>query len=289
MHPLRARIQEVSRRALASGHLLPIGTRSSVVSDHGMSFLVRIVESLARKPKPPASGESTGGQLPRNPFLPYEPELFVADLSETHVGLLNKFMVVHDHLLIVTRQFERQTDPLTPADFAALADCLRAYDSLGFYNSGETAGASQPHRHLQLIPLPLEASPSPLPVDELLWRAAPPAGEIFACSDLPFAHRAIGWPERASDDNMWSQQMSDAYGRMIESMGWTAVNAEHPYNLLVTRRGMMLVPREQECFRGISLNAMAFAGALLVRDQAQLDQLIAAGPMQALMAAAGLH
>ena len=32
---------------------------------------------------------------------------------------------------------------------------LAEFDGLGFYNGGETAGASQPHKHLQIVPLPL--------------------------------------------------------------------------------------------------------------------------------------
>ena len=54
------------------------------------------------------------------------------------------------------------------------------------------------------------------------------------------------------------------------------------YNLLVTRRWMLLVPRMRECFQSISFNSLAFAGALLVQDPAQMDELRAAGPFAAL-------
>ena len=49
---------------------------------------------------------------------------------------------------------------------------------------------------------------------------------------------------------------------------------------------MMLVPRRAECFGEISLNGLAFLGALLVRSPSQLRQLITAGPMSALVATA---
>jgi ATP adenylyltransferase len=55
-----------------------------------------------------------------------------------------------------------------------------------------------------------------------------------------------------------------------------------PYNLLVTRQWLLLVPRSQECFEGISINALGFAGALLVKDAAQLAILQKQGPMSAL-------
>jgi ATP adenylyltransferase len=45
---------------------------------------------------------------------------------------------------------------------------------------------------------------------------------------------------------------------------------------------MMLVPRLRESFGSISLNSLAFAGALLVRNQQEMDLLKADGPMTAL-------
>jgi ATP adenylyltransferase len=50
---------------------------------------------------------------------------------------------------------------------------------------------------------------------------------------------------------------------------------------------MLLVPRQQEHFAGISLNALAFAGAFLTRNQQELDALRRSGPMAALSYAAG--
>jgi ATP adenylyltransferase len=44
----------------------------------------------------------------------------------------------------------------------------------------------------------------------------------------------------------------------------------------------MLVPRSQEFFEGISINALGFAGALLVKDAAQLAMLRKQGPMTVL-------
>jgi ATP adenylyltransferase len=51
--------------------------------------------------------------------LPYEEELYVRHVLPNHVLLLNKFNVVEHHLLVVTREFEQQTDPINAEDFAA--------------------------------------------------------------------------------------------------------------------------------------------------------------------------
>jgi len=42
------------------------------------------------------------------------------------------------------------------------------------------------------------------------------------------------------------------------------------------------VPRSREFFHSISINSLGFAGALLVRDDEQLQALRAAGPFTAL-------
>ena len=43
--------------------------------------------------------QQQGKTAPANPFLPYEEDLYVCDLSPTHVCLLNKFNVVDHHFL----------------------------------------------------------------------------------------------------------------------------------------------------------------------------------------------
>ena len=65
---------------------------------------------------------------------------------------------------------------------------------------------------------------------------------------------------------------------MIDAIGWQEINAQTPYNLLITRSWMLFVPRRQECFEQISLNALAFAGALLAKNSHQLEQLLNPGP-----------
>ena len=62
---------------------------------------------------------------PANPFLPHEEALFVCDLSPSHKLLLNKFNVVEHHSLVVTREFQAQTDPLNERDFDAALQVLR--------------------------------------------------------------------------------------------------------------------------------------------------------------------
>lgn len=282
---LLTKVRAVSRSALRCGALQPIQTRTTYIDDHGVRFLVRIVSSLRAKPPRDATC---------NPFLPYEPPLYVGRASATHACILNRYKVADLHLLIVTRQFEHQQSPLSRGDFQALWRCLREYDSLGFYNSGPASGASQLHKHLQTVPLPLARSPKQraMPIEPLLETPLVRPGVLAAAPQLPFAHSIVYWhPTDLEDLDRLADQSLAWYDAMLRQhqLGRPANPGQHierSYNLLVTRRWMLLVPRSQECFHHISLNSLAFAGALLVQDRAQFDELRKHRPLAALQAVA---
>jgi ATP adenylyltransferase len=273
------RVALTTRRGLRSGVLQPIATRSEMVEDEGVSFVVREVSSLVRKAEAKRAPERPG-----NPFLPpYDPDLLVAEISPTHVGMLNRYNVVPHHLLVITRAFVDQRTVLDEADFAALLACMTERDCLGFYNGGEEAGASQPHKHLQVVPLPLAPTGPAIPLGPLLAAAA----EAGVAEGLSFVHAL------APADSAWFQPSPDAssaaeryqsllaaVGLEVDVDGWLG-----PYNLLLTRRWMMVVPRSREHVDGMSLNALAYAGALLVRNAAEMERVKVRGPMGVLAAA----
>lgn len=271
---------ERTTHARRSGAIESIPTTTEVIEQDRVAFQVRVVAALEKKE------EAKAGQPSANPFLPYDPDLFVADISTTHVALLNKFNVVEHHLLIVTRSFEEQQSQLTQKDCEALLIALTEIDGLAFYNAGPVAGASQPHKHLQLIPLP--ASHPRLPIEPLL-RFVRLAGVTGTVPGLPFAHAYApmdpGWTDSQKDSGAsflaGYRTLLRAAGLSADATAGSRANIA-PYNLLVTRRWALLVPRSQECFEGISINALGFAGTLLVKGHAQLALLRRHGPMTAL-------
>ena len=108
--------------------------------------------------------------------------------------------------------------------------------------------------------------------------------------ESPFRHAFVrlNLDDRADPDSRGSMLL-DVYRAMMHRVqidlpkdpaGLVAV----PYNLLVTARWMLVIPRSHECFGEISLNSLAFLGALLVQDNSQLEQLRQAGPFAALSA-----
>ncbi|MBL0289240.1 MAG: phosphorylase [Betaproteobacteria bacterium] len=276
-----------TRSALAAKALLPIATDSCRIDDAGIAFAVRKVSSLARKDD--AGRHVTARPGPAaDPFLPCEQQLQVAAVTPTHVALLNKFSVIEHHLLLVTRHFEAQETLLTADDFLAQAACLREIDGLAFYNGGEAAGASQAHKHLQLVPLPLAVGPAGVPVEPLF---AALRGRTGPCTvpGLAFRH-AFAWLDEGSLSDLprAAGAHESAYRELLAAAGLHGLPAgagqrqSGPYNLLATRRWMLLVPRSRECFATLSLNALAYAGALFVRNDAELALLRRAGPMTVL-------
>ena len=166
---LWAKAKKQTEYALNCGALNPIATDYQLLKDQDIDFLVRIINNLNRKDNAKKKQKKLSKDF--NPFLPYEKDLFVAEISENHVCLLNKFNVVDNHLLIITREFESQETLLNLDDFAALSACLLQVDGLGFYNSGKIAGASQRHKHLQLVPFPFVLELPKTPIDKVIKTA----------------------------------------------------------------------------------------------------------------------
>lgn len=276
-----------TEHAIKCGALLSIPTEYEFVEQDGIRFLVRILSNLQRKDeaKKKQDQKNTTSGKEFNPFLPYEEDLFVADISNTHLCLLNKFNIIDHHLLIVTRAFEEQESFLTVPDFEAMWACLAEIDGLVFYNSGKMAGASQRHKHLQLVPLPLVPNEAKIPIQPAMASANFQDG-IGKISQFPFNH-AI-----AKLDTTWIQSPSDAaqatlacYDNLLRAVGLAGedpIQPGFPYNLLATREWIMIVPRSQEDFQSIPVNSLGFAGAMLVRNEAQLQLLQDIGPMSIL-------
>lgn len=267
---LWSRIKTQSAHGLKTGDLQPIETESTQIESGGLFFLVRILANLSQKEK---ALKQQGKSKPANPFLPYEQNLYVSDVTETHLCLLNKFKVVDHHFLIVTREFESQQSWLTPADFKSLSLCLSEVDGLAFFNAGPEAGASQAHKHLQIVPH-TDSLPA-FPIETAIASARNGQSAM-----LPFRH-AIAHLSA----NTPPQQILSHYHHLLNAVGITGPyqgDQSAPYNLLCTRRWMMIVPRICEKHAGISVNSLGFAGSLLVKNKEKLEALKSIGPMQLL-------
>jgi len=263
--------------AIQCGALEKIPTRVEHVEECGIRFQVHIVQQLERKRVDGITQRREG----TNPFLPYDERMFVTDVSDTHICMLNKFNVMEHHLLIVTREFEHQETLLTRRDFEAMWMCLREFEGLAFYNSGAIAGASQPHKHLQQVPLPLGGCAECTPIDALVADATF-KGQFGTIPAFNFKHALSRFTNLESvpveEAARETERLYLAMLKLIDN-----VASPGPYNLLTKRDWMLLVPRSVEHYESISVNALGFAGSLLARDEKEAELIRGRGPLGVLV------
>ena len=309
--PLMASIRTRTQSALASGDLSPLQTSETAVHDHGLHFVVRWAEALARKdaaapvanatPATDAacatsttststSTASTNVILPGgprdpnfNPFLNPDPALTVGPLGTMHTIVLNKFPVCLHHLVLARKDFAEQLTPLELCDFAALAELLSTLGGLGFYNGGAPAGASQRHKHVQWVPAdPGNASLAQLAAG-LPTDATP--GQVYHHPALPMAHALLTVQAGPGADIAASaHSMLAAYNQGRQALGLQAgADGLLPsFNMLVGNSWLLLVPRSQEHFEGVSINALSFGGTIYVRQPEQVELIRNTGALTAL-------
>jgi sulfate adenylyltransferase (ADP) / ATP adenylyltransferase len=269
-------VRRRSQSALRAGALQPISTRASYIEDRDVEFVVRVSDNLLRKPGAAASWERSRDD---NPFLPPEPALSIGSLPPHHLAVLNKFNVLENHVLVVTSGFVHQESPLTTADFSAAAVGLGHGGALAFYNAGRIAGASQPHRHFQLVPLPLGRG-TDIPT-AVLFEGAPDGIDTIA--PLRFRHAFSMLDTDPADPDAFGRRCFAAYREALVGLGLGPEADEQtrlpPYNLLLTARWLLVVPRSTEHVGGISVNGLGYAGSLFVSTTDRLEYVKAAGPM----------
>ena len=264
---LWSRSKEQTKFARESGALKSIETQYQLIEQEDILFVVRTKGNLKGKER----AKKKQKQL--------------ENISSSHLCLLNKFNVVDHHLLIVTRAFEEQTDLLNLKDFAALWSCLQEIDGLAFYNGGEIAGASQRHKHLQLIPLPFMADVVHLPIAKAVaninWQ-----NSFGTIASFPFRHAVAKLNIDPKDAFTAAKQMWQQYQRLLNKVGFEldpdSKTQPGAYNLLTTRNWMLIVPRSQDSFANIPINSLGFAGSLFVRDRNSLELLKQTTPLKLL-------
>lgn len=247
-----------SRVALSAGELMPIETCLHRVETGELEADVRVLVKAA------ASSEAFLGRATRsNPFLLRDGKVTVAEISPTHVCLLNKFPIFSNHLLVVTRAFEPQESLLTREDFEALWMCLERTGGLAFYNAGLAAGASQPHKHLQIVPPPGATDGTLFPLVPR-FDAAVEVGEIRTVGFFSFSH-ALGGVDGGGEE----EGLLELYLALREALDLR--EEAEPYSLLLTASSMLLVPRSRERYEEIGINSLGFAGSLFLRRMENLD------------------
>ncbi len=266
---LSARTQAVGTSALEQGALCPMPTVPLNLPKAEGAEVRRLLWRRTRG--------STGHRTQANPFLPPDQRLVLRTWGPAHTILLNKYPIRSGHLLLITNGEQPQSGWLGLQDWQAAAALLERQDGLLFFNSGPVAGASQPHRHLQLLP-------------RLPGRPCFPWEAWLTQLDgiYPWRLCKTPLPKQAGD---LAATMNRLYGQQLAALGLgSAKDHSQPqgaYNLLITSDWFITIPRRREEHQGININALGFAGMMLVTDQTDAAWLAAGGDVLSVLRAVG--
>jgi len=272
--------------------------------DSGVEYEVRLCPALQHKPHLPtphfdkvAEGPDSGAPFQGkkgkfDPFTPpYNENLHIGDLKdeesqEEFVVLLNKYSVVPHHFLLVTKEFKSQASPLMPPELVQTYLLLLAARKLGkklfgFFNCGDNSGASQPHKHIQFIPLDDDGPP----VERLARQAKIEFPDRpFSLDNLAYANHSYRLPtylDTYTQDKL-EAVLSDAFLQLLDlTISTIRHDPDYPagrpsYNVLMTLEHLHIIPRRQENYTletgdKVSVNALGFAGMLLVESEEELE------------------
>ena len=271
---LLRKAMEVTVAATASGALVPLDTSlTHLKGERGCRFELRHLLSATPKhlrasgPKP-------------NPFLPWDQRLEVDRIGESHVVILNKYPVQNSHMLLITQDWQPQTGWLSMEDWQSLARIDATTTGLWFFNSGPAAGASQPHRHLQLLP---RAAGEHICARDGWFRRCAQEATTSVQDPLLRSSRVA-----AISSTLTGETLQDLYLALAQDLGLGHPSTDDcprgAYNLLLSREWMAIVRRRREGIRGFSVNALGFAGSLLSTEASDRQWIQDSGPEALLQA-----
>ncbi len=263
---------EISRKAVDCGALIPLETLKYKSNNSYCDFELRFLKS----PIPKYLLEY-GPKL--NPFIPWDSRLEIEPVNDKHTLILNKYPVQLGHMLLITNDWKPQNGWLCIDDFEAIVNVDTDTSGLWFFNSSKDAGASQPHRHFQLLPRHQYEIICP----RYEWFCSLLNNKEYHNSDIS---HCISIKPRNKDSISKAVDLFNSYISMIQEMHLGEINIIDkplkPYNLLITSEWIALITRETEKSNGFRINALGFAGYFLGTKKSNVDILIKLGPEEIL-------
>jgi ATP adenylyltransferase len=258
-----------SQDALENGALRPLSTDIETWAGSGEGgFEIRHLVGA-----PPRHLRAAGPKP--NPFRPWDQRLELTRVGREHVLILNKYPVQLGHMLLISQSWQPQMGWLSLVDWTAVCQVNQDTGGLWFFNSGPHAGASQPHRHLQLLPrkqgdrlCPRDAWFQQHLLDATSSRPMDSLERSISIKPLPLT---------------WSGSvLLEVYLDLCQHSGLGSPQRNEkplaPYNLLISAGWMALIKRSCDEVHGYSVNALGFAGYLLSTERSNRTWLEAHGP-----------
>ncbi|KAK5084288.1 bifunctional AP-4-A phosphorylase/ADP sulfurylase [Lithohypha guttulata] len=305
--PLRTIVNRKFVRARANQDLLFSETQLSVIHSKELDITIQLRYCPALKSKP----KQTQHEQTAKKFDPFEdpaPGLLIERIppqDHSHNLVLNKYPVIENHFIAATKHNKPQSDLLEEDDLYATYACLRSWQEdieddsrralFAFFNSGEHSGASQPHRHLQFLPVENMISDDEAGWGLLCDSMTFPAHDglpLLHNPNLPFIHFAtklgIGMDGRALSEK-YMLLMKAAFATINAGCDLSNIDkismspdkgTAFSYNLAMTTEIMAILPRKAEAgvITGTSdgivfVNGTVLAGTMMVKSEDDFARL----------------
>ncbi len=206
-----------------------------------------------------------------NPFLPWEKELEISQVLDSHMLILNKYPVQLGHMLLISKNWKSQSSWLDQNDFKALINVNKDTTGLWFFNSSPKAGASQPHRHLQLLPRNDKEiiCPSQVWIKSQIEKVN--HNNLFFNGSMALSSIS----NELSDDS--ALNLYNLYVNLCDRLNIGVPDKSSkplvPYNILLSEDWLIIVKRSRESAFGFEINALGFAGYLLATNISNINWL----------------
>ncbi|TIB43249.1 hypothetical protein E3P86_00018 [Wallemia ichthyophaga] len=302
MSNLRDRVENKTEIALKSGDALYFESQNELFNFEGVDFQLTICPALLKKPTNPPPGvseetidnrvkrqrnQSSDSTSQKDVFAPpYNENLFVQQVGDSHVLLVGHLPTLGlSSSLRHETDFVPQTSPLMPSDLVLARNIILEYKKTGqsllsFFNCGEKSGASQPHKHIQFVPLS-----DPLPIEKLANGVQMEnESNFFSLEKLPFANFGVKLSTllNAPTEEDVECELANRFMTLLDAQADTYRRLDQAppsppfsYNVLMTHDHLFIIPRSKESVsieaaNGLegwnkSLNSLDYAGLMLLR------------------------
>jgi len=252
--------------SINSKSLFPLQTNDITKNLYkGNDFIIRELDITKFK-----KNTSIGPKI--NPFKPWDNILEIDSIGKYHQLILNKYPVQLGHILLITNEWKEQNGWLDIKDWEAIKEVNKDTSGLWFFNSGPLAGASQPHRHVQL----LRRDPSELSCPREKW--------ILDLNNVNYKNEKFSKNIilKKFSKSLNEENIHEIYKELAYKLGLGEPRKDkkprYPYNLIFTNKWIILIKRKTDNLFGISINALGYAGYILVTEKSDINYLRKFGP-----------
>ena len=200
-----------------------------------------------------------------------------------------------EHFILATREFKPQTDVLEESDLEATLACIEAYEQakedvddglFAFFNCGEHSGASQAHRHIQLLPINMMRDGIE---SDAAWDVLADRSDLSGTPFVVFSESIRQGVSSAELHDTYVRLYRQACRAMDERNGTTVQeisatgSTRISYNMAMTKNKLVVCPRlseggpvynkNGETVGKVALNGTLLAGTALVKNEAEWDAL----------------